>query len=78
MPLYPQSDTNQGACPESLLFHCFRLRLTFESIKELGSASPHQYNDLTILTIPSLNFFRTIKVQTYAIPSTLSTTWQKK
>jgi hypothetical protein len=39
--LYPQSATSQGACPNSLLFCCFHLRLTFESIKEIGSASLH-------------------------------------
>jgi hypothetical protein len=39
MPLYPQSATSKGACPYSLLFRCFHLKLTFESIKELGSAS---------------------------------------
>jgi len=39
MPLYPQSATSQGACLDSLLFHCFHFKLTFESIKELGSAS---------------------------------------
>ncbi len=38
-PLYPQSATSQGACPNSLLFCCFHFILTFESIKELGSAS---------------------------------------
>ncbi len=38
-PLYPQSATSQGACFDSLLFSCFHLRLTFESIKEVGSAS---------------------------------------
>ncbi len=38
-PLYPQSVVSQGACPNSSLFHCFHLRLTFESIKELGSTS---------------------------------------
>jgi hypothetical protein len=51
-PLYPQSVVNQGACPNSMLFHCFQFRLTFESIKELGSAS--QY--LTIMIIPILQF----------------------
>ncbi len=40
MPFYPQSVANQGACSNSLLFRCFHLRLTFESIKELGNASP--------------------------------------
>jgi hypothetical protein len=39
MPLYPRSAANQGACFDSLLFHYFHFRLTFESIKELGSAS---------------------------------------
>jgi hypothetical protein len=29
---------NQGACPNSLSFHCFHFIFTFESIKELGSA----------------------------------------
>jgi hypothetical protein len=38
-PFYPQSAANQGACPDSLLFHCFQFILTFESIKELGSTS---------------------------------------
>jgi hypothetical protein len=35
----PQSATSEGACPNSLFFCCFHLRLTFESIKEVGSAS---------------------------------------
>jgi hypothetical protein len=38
-PLYPQSVTSQGACPDSLLFCCFHFKFAFESIKELGSAS---------------------------------------
>jgi hypothetical protein len=38
-PLYPQNATSQGACPNSLLFHYLRFRLTFESIKELGGVS---------------------------------------
>jgi hypothetical protein len=38
-PLYPLSAASQRACPNSLFFCCFHLRLTFESIKELGSAS---------------------------------------
>jgi hypothetical protein len=31
--------TSQGSCHNSLLFHCFHFKLTFESVKELGSAS---------------------------------------
>jgi hypothetical protein len=38
-PLYPQSVASQGACPNSLCFRCFHIIFTFESIKELGSAS---------------------------------------
>ncbi len=38
-PLYPQNVASQKTCPNSFLFHYFHLRLTFESIKELGSAS---------------------------------------
>ncbi len=38
MPLYPQSVASQAACPNSFLFRYFHFRLTFESIKELGSA----------------------------------------
>jgi hypothetical protein len=47
-PLYPQNSTSQGVCPNSLLFHCFHLTLTFESIKELGSASkwPIDFNQV--------------------------------
>jgi len=37
--LYPQSATNQGVCPNFLLFCCFHFRFTFESIKELGNVS---------------------------------------
>jgi hypothetical protein len=33
----PQSATSQGTCPNSLLFHYFHLRFTFESIKKIGS-----------------------------------------
>jgi hypothetical protein len=36
--MYPQSAASQGTCLDSLLFHCFHFKLTFESIKELGSA----------------------------------------
>jgi hypothetical protein len=36
---YPRSATSQGACPDSLFFHCFHFRLTFESIKEFESVS---------------------------------------
>jgi hypothetical protein len=36
-PLYPQSATSQGACPNYLIFCCFQFILTFESIKELGA-----------------------------------------
>jgi len=39
MPFYPQSVVSQGVCPNSSSFCCFQFRLTFESIKELGSAS---------------------------------------
>jgi hypothetical protein len=41
MAFYPQSATNQRACPNSLLFRYFHLIFTFESIKELGGASVH-------------------------------------
>jgi hypothetical protein len=34
-PFTPQSVVSQGTCPNSLLFRCFHLKLTFESIKEL-------------------------------------------
>ncbi len=44
MPFYPQSVASQGVCPNSLLFHYFHFRLTFESIKELGSASKELHN----------------------------------
>jgi hypothetical protein len=37
-PLYPWSAVSQGLCPDSLPFHCFHFRLSFESIKEFGSA----------------------------------------
>jgi hypothetical protein len=39
MPLYPRSATSQGACPNSLSFHCYHLGFVVESIKELGGAS---------------------------------------
>jgi hypothetical protein len=45
-PLYPQSAMNQGACPNSLLFHCFPFKLTFESIEELGNVSLQTYKKL--------------------------------
>jgi hypothetical protein len=38
-PLYPQSAANQGVCLDSLFFSYFQFRLTFNSIKELGSTS---------------------------------------
>ncbi len=38
-PFYPQSAASEGVCPNSLLFRYFHLRLTFESIEELGSMS---------------------------------------
>jgi hypothetical protein len=39
MPLYPRRVVSQGVCPDSLFFHCSQFKLSFESIKELGSAS---------------------------------------
>jgi hypothetical protein len=39
MLFYPQSAVSQGMCFNFLSFRCFHLRFTFESIKELGSAS---------------------------------------
>jgi len=36
-PLPLQSATNQGVCPDFLLFHCFQFGFTFESLKELGA-----------------------------------------
>ncbi len=36
-PLYPWNVTSQRACLDSLLFHCFQFRLTFESLEELGA-----------------------------------------
>jgi hypothetical protein len=50
MPLYPQSVVSQGACPNFLLIRCSHPRLTFESIQELGGASPipiHQTEQTT-------------------------------
>jgi hypothetical protein len=38
-PFYPQSAMSQGVCPNFLLFCYFHLRLTFEFIKDIGSAS---------------------------------------
>jgi len=38
-PLPPENATNQGACPDSLFFHCLQSGLTFESIKEPRGAS---------------------------------------
>ncbi len=40
MPLYPQNVTSQEVCPNSLLFRYFHLRLTFDSIKEVGCRNP--------------------------------------
>jgi hypothetical protein len=39
MPFYPRNVANQGAYSNSSFFHCVHLGFTFESIKELGSAS---------------------------------------
>ncbi len=39
MSFYPQSVVSQGTCLNSLLFRCFHFKLTFESMKELGSVS---------------------------------------
>ncbi len=47
-PLYPQSATSQGTCPNFLIFDCFHFIFIFESIKELESAS-HQ----TIIYLPT-------------------------
>jgi hypothetical protein len=46
MPLYPQSATSKGVCPNSLFFCRFPFRLTFESIKELGSASVNFWHNM--------------------------------
>jgi hypothetical protein len=43
-PLPPQSAISQGACPDSLLFHCFQFGFTFESMKELRGVSLDVYN----------------------------------
>jgi hypothetical protein len=39
MPLYPRSAMSQGACPNFLFFRCFHLKLTFESLEEVGNVS---------------------------------------
>jgi hypothetical protein len=39
MSFYPQSVASQGVCRNSLLFRCFHLKFTFESIQELGGVS---------------------------------------
>jgi len=51
-PLPLQSVTSQGACPDSLFFHCFQFGLTFESIKELGSASKGKFGLNTSFKLP--------------------------
>jgi hypothetical protein len=38
-PLRPPSTESQGVCPNFLFFWCFHLKLTFEIIEEVGSAS---------------------------------------
>ncbi len=60
-PFYPQSATSQGACPNSLLFRCFRLRLTFEPIKELGSTLD------PFLILYKIDAKCALKLQNYAI-----------
>jgi hypothetical protein len=58
MPLYPRSVASQGTCRNSISFHCFHLRFTFESIKELGNVSSNlnKYNKGMISKlVPLLN-----------------------
>jgi hypothetical protein len=58
MPFYPQSVASQRTYPNSLSFHCFHLRLAYESIKELGGVwswiffSYNCISSLTTLGIP--------------------------
>jgi hypothetical protein len=52
--LPPQSATSQGACPDSLLFHYFQFGFTFESIKELGSASKGKFGLNTSFKLPNI------------------------
>ncbi len=59
LPLY--SATSQGACPDSLFFHCFSLGLTFESLKELGARQTWGMYAVSIVTLFCLpcGFFHT-------------------
>ncbi len=85
-PFYPQNATNHGTCPRSLLFRCFHLKLRFESIKELGSASLQLHN-IEDVPIPFLStatskgpifplaFPHGIPSITYQTCSTISSKW---
>ncbi len=49
MSLYPQSAASHKVCLDSLLFCCFQLILTFESIKKLGNLEVLGQNDVWVV-----------------------------
>ncbi len=72
-PLYLQNVASQGACPSSLFFHCFHFRLTFESIKELGSVSTIAIPNVSILKTQAMNF----NIGHTVVPVNYYTTWSQ-
>ncbi len=73
-PLYPRNVASKGACPDSLFFHYFQFKLSFESIKELGSMSSnnhlHSHRMQVLLTIEDAH--ASSKVQTFGFRSSFS------
>jgi hypothetical protein len=54
MPLHPRNVMSQGAYPNSSFFCCVHLKLTFESNKEVGSASVPFHDSILVLVISNL------------------------
>jgi hypothetical protein len=68
-PLPYQSAMSQGACLDSLLFHCLQFGFTFESIKELGGLSRIIMfaSKSNVLNLLNFNFFHMYYSQNFQI-----------
>ncbi len=76
-PLPPQSAINWRVCPDSLLFSYFQFGFTFESIKELGSASHINVPSMIIkenVMTKAIDKMRFTKYNKILVKGTLKTT----
>jgi hypothetical protein len=55
-PFYPWSATNNGTYSNSSFFHCVHLGLTFEPIKELGSASCCHHSHIPFIHLQAITY----------------------